>query len=71
VVPQKKIIRVSNGLEIVTLDLRAEAAHHEGVDVGGRATHAHDAAATPRSGCHHTLRRRFDHRDQQPIWWTE
>ena len=44
----------SGGLEVVALDLRAQPAHHESIDVGGHAANAKDATAAAWAGRDHT-----------------
>jgi hypothetical protein len=52
------------GLQVVTFHLRAQPPHHEGINIGRRSAHAHDAAAPAWTGGHHAPGRSFGHRDQ-------
>jgi hypothetical protein len=52
------------GLQVETLDLGAETAHNEDVDIRGRAANANDVAATPLTSRDHSADRSLGHRDQ-------
>ena len=52
------------GLEVESLDLRAQPAHHERVDIGGCATNADDATVPARAGGDDSPGRRLGDRGQ-------